>query len=510
MLTVVSRVIGFGRTWVLTLAVGQTDLGSVYASANAIPNIIFEIVAGGAMAALVVPLLAAPVAAGDRDEVSRTTSALLSWVLALLTPLALIVVAGADWVIRLVAGNGWTPEMLSAGAGMLRVFAIQIPLYGLGVVLIGVLQSHRRFAWPVIAPLLSSLVVIGTYALFAAVDGARATLAESTSTGRAILAVGTTLGVVVLSGCLLIPLRSLRLRVRPHWRFTNPNVPSLAVSGLLTVLAQQIALIVALRLANQSGGDGAALVFTVAQTVFLLPWAVLAVPAATAAYPALAESAATGDRDAYQRVLARTTRAVTVLSCLGVALLAGVAGPAAAFLSKGADPAPLAWAIAAFAPGLLGYGVAALFSRALYARGRQRAAAVCFGLGWGTAAIMMPLLAWALPQRIAALGLATSVGMTVLGVALLAAVRRDGATMPGLARAGIAGLLAAGLGAAAGNAVVWLAGGLPSAAAGVIVLGIAAAVAVIAVFGGVVLLLDGGDLRAIAARRLRRGEGGAA
>ncbi|NUT07873.1 MAG: virulence factor MviN, partial [Hamadaea sp.] len=352
-LTVVSRVVGFARTWVLTLSVGQTDLGSVYASANAIPNIIFEIVAGGAMAALVVPLLAGAVANGDVRAVSRTASALLTWVLAGLIPLAVLVAVGADWVIRLVAGRDWTPEQYETGALMLRIFAVQIPLYGIGVVLIGVLQAHRKFAWPVIAPLLSSVVVITAYALFAAHDGARADLAQASRTGVLILAVGTTLGVVVLSGCLLIPLRSLRLRLRPSWQIDHPDVKGLAVSGLLTVAFQQLALIVALRLANGTEADGTALVFTVAQTVFLLPWAVLAVPAATAAYPALAESAATGRLSAYNQTLATTARAVTLLSCLGVALLAGVAGPAAAFLSAGADPSGLAWGIAAFAPGLL-------------------------------------------------------------------------------------------------------------------------------------------------------------
>lgn len=504
-LTVVSRIVGFGRTWVMTLTVGQTDLGTVYTSANAIPNIIFEIVAGGAMAALVVPLLAAPVAEGDRQAVSRTTSALLTWVVAVLVPPALLVALGADWVIRLVAGSGWSAEELSVGAMMLRIFAVQIPLYGVGVVLIGVLQAHRKFAWPVIAPLLSSIVVIGAYTLFAVHEGARADLATAGTTGELILAVGTTLGVVVLSGCLLIPLRSLNLRLRPHWHVGHPQAWGLAASGLLTVVAQQIALVVALRLANASDVQGTAFAFTVAQTVYLLPWAVLAVPTATAAYPALAEAAVTGDRDAYNRTLARSARAVTVLSCLGAALLAGVAGPAAAFLSAGADPVPLAWGIAAFAPGLVGYGLSALLSRGLYARGRQRQAAVAFGVGWGSAIVAMQVLSAVLPQsaRVAALGLGTALGMTVLGVVLLVQVRRAGATMPGLARAASVGLLAAALGAAAGNGVVWLAGGLPSGFGAIVGLGVAAALAAVAGFAVVVLPLDGGDLRAILRRRGR-------
>jgi putative peptidoglycan lipid II flippase len=514
-LTVVSRIVGFGRTWVLTLAVGQTDLGGVYASANAIPNIIFELVAGGAMAALVVPLLAGSVAAGDRQRVQETTSALLTWVLALLTPLGVLVALGADQVIRLVAGQNWSQDELAAGALMLRVFAIQIPLYGLGVVLIGVLQAHRKFAWPVIAPLLSSIVVIGTYIAFAVHDGAQADLARASTSGELILAVGTTLGVVVLSGCLLIPFSALKLRVRPRMRFDHPSVRSLAISGLLTVVAQQLALLVALRLANATTDRGTALVLIVAQMVYLLPWAVLAVPAATAAYPTLAESAATGDDRTYRETLARTARGVILLSSLGAALLAGVAGPAAQFLSRNADPAPLAWGLAAFAPGLVGYGLAALLSRALYAQSRQKEAAIAFLLGWGTAALAMPILSAALPeqQRVAALGLGTSIGMTVLGAILVFQLRRTGATMPGLARAGLAGLAAAVVGAAAGNGVRWLAGGLPSAPAGVIALGAGSAVAVVAAFAVVAVALDGGDLRVLVARRfkpaaLRTGDGG--
>src|SRR5215212_7202887 len=74
-LTVASRIAGFGRILVFTFAVGMaTRLGNLYQAANTIPNIVFEIVAGGALASLVVPVVAGPLAAGDRDQVAATTS----------------------------------------------------------------------------------------------------------------------------------------------------------------------------------------------------------------------------------------------------------------------------------------------------------------------------------------------------------------------------------------------------------------------------------------------------
>ena len=68
---------------------------------------------------------------------------------------------------------------------MLRVFAPQLPLYGIGIVLTGVLQAHRRFAWPVIAPLLSSLTVIAVYLAFAAAEGRGATVGAGRPRRRA-------------------------------------------------------------------------------------------------------------------------------------------------------------------------------------------------------------------------------------------------------------------------------------------------------------------------------------
>src|SRR6185437_8634626 len=105
---------------------------------NTVPNIVFEIVAGGALASLVVPMLAGGIVAGNTEQVRRTASALLGWVLLVLTPLAVL-------VARLLLGGG-DPDKVALAARFLLVFAPQVVLYGIGIVLTGVLQAHRRFA----------------------------------------------------------------------------------------------------------------------------------------------------------------------------------------------------------------------------------------------------------------------------------------------------------------------------------------------------------------------------
>ena len=502
-LTVVARIAGFGRTFVFLQTVGSGRLADIYNAANTIPNIVFELVAGGALASLVVPLLAGAVADGDRARVGATTSALLTWVLALLVPIAVLVALLAGPIAGLLPHV--PADRQQVAAEMLRIFAPQLPLYGIGIVLTGVLQAHHRFAWPVIAPLLSSVTVMGAYLSYALVDGAKSDFGGLTGTGQVILAAGTTAGVVVLALCLLIPLRGLGLRLRPGFRFPGDEgrqAVRLGWAGAVTVGSQQVMILVVLAIV---AGNGLTL-YNSAQTVFLLPWAVLAVPLATAVYPTLSSSFSSGDAATYDDALSRTARSIVLFAGLGAAALAGLAGPIAGILRT----YPMAPAIAGFAPGLFGYALFALLSRALYARGATVAAAASTATGWAVAALTALLLP--VPNRVLALSLASALGMTVIGVLLVLAVRRHAgaAALQGLSRATVAGIVAAGLAALAGWGTTAVTGHLTGATPGVggsLVQGMLGGIVLAVVYLAVAYALDSSGLRPMAetlTRRLRR------
>jgi putative peptidoglycan lipid II flippase len=193
-----------------------------------------------------------------------------------------------------------------------------------------------------------------------------------------------------------------------------------------------------------------------------------------------------------------------LVSLLGAALLAGACVPAArVFVSHDAARArELAWALAAFAPGLAGFGLAANVSRVLFACRKTRIAAAAITGGWllmiAADLAIVPLVpaAWVVP----ALALGNTAGLTVAGIALLAAVRRTrgGSALRGLTRAGVAGLAGALAGAAAGigvSAALPVSGFVPNA----VVVAFTCVAAALA-FGGVVCWLDGGELRSLLAR----------
>jgi putative peptidoglycan lipid II flippase len=558
-LTGLAAVVGFGRQLVFAHTVGATPLGTAYATANQVPNIIYAIVLGGALTGMVVPVLAGAARAGAKNEARQTASALLTWTLLLLVPVSVAVAVAARPIVSLLLGSGHgnlQAGMLDVGSRMLVVFAPQIVLYGLAVVGYGILQAHRRFTFPALAPVLSSIVVAAAYFAFVPLSDGRG-VADLPLPAELMLSVGTTAGVAALAVTALGPVRRLRLRLRPALHFPPgiaARVRVLAVAGVAAVIAQNLSTGVVIVLANAHGGSGALVLYNYGWQVFFVPYAVLAVPIATSAFPVLSasaqdrgEHAATGsaavagpadsgamagsgtadgaavagpadvvgtssggDADVavgspdFDEAAASSTRAAVLASWLGAALLAGACVPAArVFVTH--DPAgarELAWALAAFAIGLAGFGLAANLSRVLFACRRARIAAIAVTGGWllviAADLVIVPLVpaSWVVP----ALGLGNTIGLTVAGIALVAAVRRarGAVALHGVTRAGLAGAAGALAGAAAGLGVcaaLPASGFFPNVAV-VLLAGLSTTL----VFGLVAFAFDGGELRALAAR----------
>ncbi|MFL6116659.1 MAG: murein biosynthesis integral membrane protein MurJ, partial [Catenulispora sp.] len=438
--TVASRVVGFGRWLVFSHTVGAGALADAYNSANQLPNIVFEITAGGALAGVAVPLLAGPLTGGgdgpaDRARASRIVSALLTWTLAVLIPLSASGIALAG-PIGHILGSGHGADYSGQISRFLVFFLPQIPLYGAAVVLGATLQADRRFLAPALAPLLSSLVVIASYTVFAILDRGRgAHLTDLRYAPEFVLALGTSAGVLILVLSLLPAVRRARLTLRPTFRFPEGvarRARSLGAAGVATLIAQQFAVLTIVLLANAGhASTGTLTVFNLVWAVYSLPYAVLAVPVATSAFTDLSAKWGAGDRAGYARGVAMTTQAVLIFSAAGASVLAAAAWPTARlFLTArhgsggGVTVEMMGQGLVAFAPGLIGYGLLAHLSRALYAAGRGRAAAAAVCAGWLTVLIADLTLVSLLPgaDAVIALGLGNVLGMSVAGAALLAAV----------------------------------------------------------------------------------------
>ncbi len=460
-LTVLARATGFARQLVFSGSVGATCVGDTYNAANLLPNVLFEVVAGGALSAALVPLLA-PLLPDRRDAAARLASAVLTWTVLLLIPLVAILVMAADPIAGLLVG-GDCPGQRELAAAMIVVFAPQVALYGVGAVLAGLLQAAGRFGWPAFAPVASSVVVITGYLGYAAVVGDDAAAMTGDSLPRiafVALVWGTTAGVAAMTLPLLLPVRGAGLRLRPTLRLpagTGRQAARLGASGVLAVLAQQAFTLAVLLLAARRSLTGTLVAFGYTQALWMLPFAVLVAPLITALFPRLARAASEGSRpDEFAELCSRFLRAVLIAALGGAALLAATApavGALFAALDRG-DVGPMSVALLVAAPGTFGFAILLAVARALYALSAPGAAAVATSIGWGSAILAAVAATSAVPpaQSLIALAGGQSAGMLAGAAAglLLVRARAGPAALMGLRGTTVLAVPAAVLAAAAG------------------------------------------------------------
>jgi putative peptidoglycan lipid II flippase len=494
-LTLAARLVGFGRSLIFSKTVGDTCLGDTYSAANSLPNVLFEIVAGGVLAGVVVPVVARHVGSGRSEHAARTASALMTWTLLVLTPAGLAVFAGA----RLFAATFAKADCAGSAdvlAALVAMFAPQVWLYGLAVVSAGILQAHHRFLAAAAAPLLSSVVVIMTYLSYAALAAPAANEDPSQLTGQALAALGwgTTLGVFALAVCTLVPLGRLGLRLRPRLRFAAGDrsvIMTIAAAGIVGLVLQQLSVLLINWSAQQTGDQGALTRFTWANAIYLLPYAVLAAPLLQLSFPRLAAAAEQG-RTEVGEVLAETGPATVVMAWLGAALLVATAVPVARVFVLGPGSGrteALAWPIVAFAPAIVGFTLLGLASRTLLAQHLGKASGVANALGWAGVIVSVALLRLVVPADwlVVALAGSVSLGMVVGAVAGWALLRRSGMPSVGLGRPMLVSLAAAVLagGASAAGSQLFADVGILVAVLGAVT----TAVLCVAVFAGTLRLL---------------------
>jgi len=250
--TIASRGTGLLRNMVLVAVLGLETVGAAFNVANTAPNIVYELLLGGVLTSVVVPLLVRA-AKEDGDEGQAYAQRLLTLVVVVLGGASLVLVIAAPWIVDLYADD-LSPEGRELATVFARYFLPQVLFYGIGAVLGAVLNTRGRYAAPMWAPVLNNLVVIATGLAFLAVRGRGALTPESLTTGQlALLGIGTTLGIVAQTVALVPPLRAAGFSLRPRWDFRAlglRRVRSLAQWVLLFVAANQLAYLVVVNLST--------------------------------------------------------------------------------------------------------------------------------------------------------------------------------------------------------------------------------------------------------------------
>ena len=312
--TVLSRVTGVARLGLLawTIGVAETRLTDTYNLANSAPNVLYELVLGGVITAVFVPIFV-EVVDGRRDG-ARDVSAIVNVCLVGLTVLALLGILAAPLIARFYStslSGAEAEAQQRAITTLLWFFLPQIPLYGLYFLGSAFMNVRKKFVLPMFTPILNNLVLIGVLIAFATLYE-KVDLQSVTTAQLALLGLGTTASVAPMGLLLLPSLR--RLGYRWEWRFDRElwrRVARLSGYAVGFVAANQIGFLAVQKIANES--QGAFTAYTAAFTFFLLPVGLFVWSITTALAPSLSRTALQPRREGMADVVSLALRSTLFL-----------------------------------------------------------------------------------------------------------------------------------------------------------------------------------------------------
>jgi putative peptidoglycan lipid II flippase len=424
----VSKVTGILDDLILAKIIGPGPQLDAYYAAFGLPDLLFTLIAGGALASAFIPVFSSYLTREDRTAAWKLTSAVINtaFVIALIGSIALAI--AAPWIVAQTVGNGFKSEYQQLSANLMRVILISTVLFSISGIVMSALQANQHFFLPALAPIMYNFGILGGVIFLAPAIGVW----------------GPTIGVVI--GALLHLLIQVPGLIRFKAKWTAwlgwhdaglRRVIRLLLPRMIGLGVVQVSAIVAISLASTLAA-GSVTALNYGWRVMQLPETLIATAIATAAFPTLSEFAARGQLDQLRGTLITTLRAIlalTIPATLGLLFFGRLA--VQILFERGeftADSTTLVtWAVQGYALGLIGQSMLEVGARTFYAQQDTRTP-LFVAIGAMSVTVIMSL-SLRTPLGVGGLALANSIGVTVEVIALLIILRRRlkaRATAPGL------------------------------------------------------------------------------
>jgi putative peptidoglycan lipid II flippase len=439
--TLASRVTGMLRTLVQAYALGAVSLADAYNVANSLPNAVYNLMLGGILTSVIVPLLVSA-AARDADRGEAYEQRMFTLLAVALFVITIAAALAAAPLVCLYSGpvSGTERHLMVVFA---YFFIPQIFCYGISSLAGAILNSRGSFAAPMWTPVINNIVVTGLLLVFAATAGFGVSPATITPGEVRMVALGTTLGVAAQTAALIPALRRAGFRWRPRFDFRRAELSEIRrMAGWMFgyIATTQVTLLVTTRVANEASGLAARAhvrygagytPFAYAWQLFQMPYAIVGISVITALLPRMSAHAAQRRPELVKADFSAGLRLASVIVVPSALVLAVLGAPLAeVLLAHGATSVASARymgeVFAVLCLGLLPYTIFQLQLRVFYATHDSRTPALVgaatmavnvaasyaavdvlppgqvvagLGLGFGLANTLGSALAWLLLRR---------------------------------------------------------------------------------------------------------------
>lgn len=356
---------GLARGVLVARQFGASPELDAFFAANRVSETLFLLVAGGALGSAFIPTFTGLLARDQKDSAWRLASALANAVTLTLSLLAALIALFAPQVVRyaLAPGLSADPELFALTISLLRIQLISAVLFGLGGLIVGILNAHQIFLIPALTPAMYQIgIIFGAVVL-------------APSIGIYGLAWGVVMGAVFY---LMIQIPSL-LKQKGTYSAAlgledsnTRQVIFLMGPRLLGVAVVQLNFWVNTNLASNME-EGSVTSLTYAFSLMLMAQAAIAQSVAIAAMPTFSAQHALGKTDEMRLSLAATLRGILLMAVPASVGLIILREPLIAFLYQrgefdSRDVQLVAWALIWYAAGLVGHSIMEVLTRAFYAQ----------------------------------------------------------------------------------------------------------------------------------------------
>ncbi|MGH3279860.1 MAG: murein biosynthesis integral membrane protein MurJ [Trebonia sp.] len=428
--TLASRVTGFLRTFVFVAALGTQHLADAFNNSNTLPNTVYYLMLGGIFTSVVVPLL---VRAAKEDPDRGEGYAERIFTLGVLTLLIVTVLgtALAGPIVDLYAGNINDPAEHHLMVIFAYFFIPQIFFYGMDSLLGAILNTKGVFGPNMWTPVINNVVVIFVGVLYIATVGLHKTPGDISGYGIHLLAIGTTLGIVIQSIVLFPILRRAGFSMRLRFDLRRAEIGEIGrMAGWMFgyVATQWLGNLVVQRVANSAanGAPGAGYsAYSYAWQLFQLPYAVVGVSVISALLPRMSGHATERRYSLVRDDFSKGVRLASVIVVPAAVFLGVLGAPLCEFLfsygsTSTADARYIGETFGVFSLGLVPFMLTQLQLRVFYSFRENRTPAI-IGMVMLIVGVIGDLVALqALPARHTVIGLAFAYDLVTLTGAILA------------------------------------------------------------------------------------------
>lgn len=335
-----------------------------FIAANRFPDILYQLVAGGALASAFVPTFTALLSKGERAKGWKLASAVINLVTLILFAVGVISYLFAPWIVSHILAPKFTdPVQIQLTIDLLRIQLLSPIIFGISGLLMGIINSHQSFLWPALAPAMFSVGKIVGVLFFAPTMGIN-------GLAWGVIAGALMHGLIQIPALLKLPERKYSViiglkmqEVREVLRLMGPRV--------LGVAFVQLNFLVNIRIGSGLP-IGSIVAINVAFGLMMIPEIAIAQSMAIAALPSFSKQVASGkliDMRSSLTSLLRGLLFLAIPASLGLMLLRT---PLIAIIYQHGifdsnSTQLVAWALLFYAAGLVGHSVVEVVSRAFYA-----------------------------------------------------------------------------------------------------------------------------------------------